>query len=622
MVFLLALFLLKTSTSLNAQPSTITVPDYSYGAVQSQYGTVTSSGVANPGPYGGYLTAENERASGVFLAPGFRWWGYPSYPLLICGKLPEFSFPGSHGVMDMSSLGCMNPPIGYMGSWGGVITDPANRTIWCLNGAKHEGGPTNKYCIPNPFGSGQLCYNPPSNWGYGDSYGYLRKVVVIQSSGSLQPGDPVQLKATITAEREYEGEGTISSKGVLFLNKPSQAIWWKWGMGRDYLKWGDVEDLLGTTSVRNNMLALIEVNENNIYDSTVSAAVGDTLILELMFHNSIKHVNTGSGDAVGWIGEKPDILLVNPEYARTDSVKKLIKKHGNNLVYDLICLTTGAVLEPVTQDGPNLDEDKDGISDNREKGADGNDDNFDGNSDGTPDYKQSNAASFLTYDAKNYVTLAIPVGYELSQLKVTDNPSPLNTPSDPQFPFGFFDFSIDGLDPGEAVTLTMILHDATSVEKYYKYGVTPDNLESHWYDFTFDGQTGAQINGNVIILHFVDGLRGDEDITVNGSIKEPGGPAITGATGFKEFTEDRGILVYPNPATNIITLRLNNIVPPDDYVINIHSITGALVHQKVISVIDDNQEIVLPVDHLPEGIYMITLSGNAFNFNKNFIKLK
>jgi hypothetical protein len=65
-------------------------------------------------------------------------------------------------------------------------------------------------------------------------------------------------------------------------------------------------------------------------------------------------------------------------------------------------------------------------------------------------------------------------------------------------------------------------------------------------------------------------------LTVNGSIKEPGGPAIT----------------------------------------------GALVHQKVIFVVDDNQEIIIPVDHLPEGIYMINLSGNAFSYNKNFIKLK
>ena len=122
-------------------------------------------------------------------------------------------------------------------------------------------------------------------------------------------------------------------------------------------------------------------------------------------------------------------------------------------------------------------------------------------SDAIPDYKQANVASFHTYDGQNYVTLVVSSGTELSQLKVTDNPSPANAPADAQFPWGFFDFSIDGLELGEAVNVTMILHNATSITKYYKYGVTPDNLTPHWYEFTYDGQTGAEINGNVIAFH-------------------------------------------------------------------------------------------------------------------------
>jgi len=43
----------------------------------------------------------------------------------------------------------------------------------------------------------------------------------------------------------------------------------------------------------------------------------------------------------------------------------------------------------------------------------------------------------------------------------------------------------------------------------------------------YDGQTGAEVIGNLILLHFVDGLRGDDDLTANGVIKEPGAPALT-----------------------------------------------------------------------------------------------
>jgi hypothetical protein len=207
-------------------------------------------------------------------------------------------------------------------------------------------------------------------------------------------------------------------------------------------------------------------------------------------------------------------------------------------------------------------------------------------------------------------------------MNVTANPSPSDTPAEAEFPFGFFDFSIDGLEQGEAVNVTMILHNGTSITKYYKFGITPDNLTPHWYEFMFNGQTGAEINGNVITLHFVDGLRGDEDITVNGSIKEPGGPAKSGTTGISEFTERVGIQVYPNPASDNVTLKLNNILPGDNYMLSIHSNTGTIVQQKLINVCDANEEFIIPTSDLSSGIYLITLSGGRQVFKSKFIRLK
>ena len=56
--------------------------------------------------------------------------------------------------------------------------------------------------------------------------------------------------------------------------------------------------------------------------------------------------------------------------------------------------------------------------------------------------------------------------------------------------------------------------------------MTPDNAVLHWYEFLFDGTTGAEINENIITLHFVDGNRGDNDRITNGIIIDPSGPAI------------------------------------------------------------------------------------------------
>jgi len=75
------------------------------------------------------------------------------------------------------------------------------------------------------------------------------------------------------------------------------------------------------------------------------------------------------------------------------------------------------------------------------------------------------------------------------------------------------------------------------------YGPTPDDINPHWYKFMYDetSETGAIIYGDVSFISptdgtrfsrsviksiFKDGSRGDADLTVNGTILDPGGPVI------------------------------------------------------------------------------------------------
>ena len=74
-------------------------------------------------------------------------------------------------------------------------------------------------------------------------------------------------------------------------------------------------------------------------------------------------------------------------------------------------------------------------------------------------------------------------------------------------------------------TVQMSLPSGMIVDSYFNYGPTPDHLEDHFYEFLFDGQTGAEIFEDRILLHYVDGGRGDHDLTVNGEIQTWGGPA-------------------------------------------------------------------------------------------------
>jgi len=182
--------------------------------------------------------------------------------------------------------------------------------------------------------------------------------------------------------------------------------------------------------------------------------------------------------------------------------------------------------EDGTFDCMDSNDDDDGLPDGEEQGPDRNNPNYDGNGDGIADYVQGNVASFHTYNDQNYITIVSPSGTSIKNCKAVNIPSVSNSPQDVDFTHGFFGFSIDGVAPGDAITATMYFPARESFNTYFKYGPTPDNPINHWYEFLHDGQTGVNINGNVITLHFVDGMRGDDDLTTNGTISDIGAPGV------------------------------------------------------------------------------------------------
>jgi hypothetical protein len=98
-------------------------------------------------------------------------------------------------------------------------------------------------------------------------------------------------------------------------------------------------------------------------------------------------------------------------------------------------------------------------------------------------------------------------------------------PSGVDFPVGFLSFDVTGVAPGEHTSVTLVLPPGVHPTSYWKFG------HGHWYDFIWDGRTGAEIlpadpqtDRTTIILHFVAGERGDEGGF--GIISDPGGPAL------------------------------------------------------------------------------------------------
>ena len=156
--------------------------------------------------------------------------------------------------------------------------------------------------------------------------------------------------------------------------------------------------------------------------------------------------------------------------------------------------------------------DNDGVPDSEEQGPDGTDILYDGNADGFADAIQNNVASLHTYDGKYYVTLSTPENTALEEVGAADNPSPGNSPPGIDFKYGFFEFSVTGLETSGTIVISLVLPEGETANTFYMYSGTSEEGSAHWYAFMFDGETGAEINQNLIALHAVNGERGDGDI--------------------------------------------------------------------------------------------------------------
>lgn len=170
-----------------------------------------------------------------------------------------------------------------------------------------------------------------------------------------------------------------------------------------------------------------------------------------------------------------------------------------------------------------LDDDLDGVPNVIENSA-GND--GDGNKDGIPDRIQSYVASLPNAGDGRYVSLVcLPPTASLAHVRAATSAGETAPPIDLPFPLGFFSFEITGAPSATGAGLLILLPGSFEWSSYTKYGPTPEDKETHWYPFTFDGSTGLLSNGaNTLLLWFKDGVRGDDDLTLNGTISDIGGP--------------------------------------------------------------------------------------------------
>lgn len=140
--------------------------------------------------------------------------------------------------------------------------------------------------------------------------------------------------------------------------------------------------------------------------------------------------------------------------------------------------------------------------------------------------------------------------------------------------------------------------DATS---FWMFGRTPDCQTEHWYNFTFDGETGAKFKDGKLILCFVDGKRGDMDIAANGQISYLGGTA----------TQYQDALYFPVPSIpdENSTVRLTIIeqgIRNNQTKLTFYDQEGETINQRTL---DINGRGTLLIDDIPDTTSLIMVNG-------------
>ena len=204
---------------------------------------------------------------------------------------------------------------------------------------------------------------------------------------------------------------------------------------------------------------------------------------------------------------------------------------------NIVVTTTSAGVAPV-------DTDQDGVLDGVEDAGPAG---GDANGDGTADRLQNAVASLPSAADGTYMTLELIGPGAFRDVRTLENPASGGSPAGVDFPVEFFSFVVETTSPGDATTVTFDLPAGLSPTTYYRFGPTPDQRADHWYEFLYDGTTGAEILADRIVLHLVDGQRGDDDLTADGTIVDAGAPAIAAVSSHS------GLIVTgrqgPNPVT-------------------------------------------------------------------------
>lgn len=292
---------------------------------------------------------------------------------------------------------------------------------------------------------------------------------------------------------------------------------------------------------------LIDFGAVAIYDPSQGAAVSEFITIKNAGNLDLNILDlTLTGKDVTDFEFQENCLANNPrERNSRNCVMQILFKPlslGNKTVVATITSDDSdeSVLQVVISGGG--DSDNDGVSAVIENSAPNNGDS---NNDSILDSLQNHVVSVQMTNG-DYATYVFDEAQSFLNFDLVPPESLINPPNNVVLN-DVYSFRLGGVPAsffGERAKMGIYLPVEISPKVYYMYGSTPDDPNPHWYDFKFDGFTGAQLFTNVevltqngtkikrslIVLNFVDGQRGDSDLLPNGKIVAQGSYVATAAS--------------------------------------------------------------------------------------------
>ncbi|MES0338361.1 MAG: DUF1566 domain-containing protein [Candidatus Magnetobacterium sp. LHC-1] len=181
----------------------------------------------------------------------------------------------------------------------------------------------------------------------------------------------------------------------------------------------------------------------------------------------------------------------------------------------------------------------------------------------------------VTDDTGKPVTISVASTATIAGISSTTTPDinglNLSTGNSGRLPLGTITFTLTNVQPGVDTQVTFTLPQTVNVNRVFKYGPTPTNATSHWYDFTCNnslsnkpcGEVNVLQGQKVVILHLTDGATGDNDLTVNGTIVDP--VAFVQDVATVPTLNEYGIIILMGLSC-VVLMREKNMIPKLEHV--------------------------------------------------------